>query len=75
MPFQTINRFNLQRKIPRNYLGCGKISLKIRVASFMLIKVSKKFQDIPIARSIETNKILQDLEKLKLVLRFVKFLA
>jgi len=70
MPFWTINCFNLQQEIPKNYLDCGKISLKIRVAYFMLIKNSNKFQDSPIAKSTQINEILQVSTKLKITMEF-----
>jgi len=43
MPLQTVNCFNFQREIPRNYLGWGKISLKIRIDFFY---VNKKLQQV-----------------------------
>jgi len=70
MPFQTINCFNLQQEISKNYPGCSKISLKIRVAFFILLKISNKFQDIPIARNTQIDEIFQKSTKLKVTMEF-----
>jgi len=60
MPFWTINLFNLQREIPKNYPDCGKILLKIILACFGLIKLSNKFCGVLIVKSIKIDKILQN---------------
>jgi len=57
--FQTINRPILQWKIHWNYPRCGKILLKINLASFMLIMRSNKFCSILIVKNIKIDKILQ----------------
>jgi len=69
MPFQIVNYFNFQQEVPRNYLGCSKISLKIIIVYFILIKVSNKFQNIPIARNIQTDEIFQVPAKLKVTMK------
>jgi len=49
-----------------NNPGCDKISLKISVASFMLIMQSNKFQDILIVGSIKIKKIFPKPAKLNI---------
>ena len=65
MPFRTVNYPNLRWESPKNSPGDGKISLKIRIASFMLISFLNKFQVIPIVKSAQTCKIPQQLAKFK----------
>ncbi len=65
MLFWTVIYPNMRCKILRNSLGGGKFSLKIRVTSFMLIRRSNKFQDIPIARRTRTYKNPQQSTKFK----------
>jgi len=65
MPFQTVLYLNLQWEIPRNYLDCSKISLKIRLECFALIKSFKKFCSIPIVWSIKTVTKFSIINKIK----------
>jgi len=61
-----VNRQISRCKICWNYLRSGKFSLKLFIASFMLIMRSDKFRGILIVRMIKTNKILQNWQNWRL---------
>jgi hypothetical protein len=63
--FRAVNRQFLRWEIQGNYPECGKISLKISIAYFMLITRYNKFQDILIVGSIKIKKILPEPANLK----------
>jgi len=70
--FRTVDHQILWWEIPRNSSNGSKTSLKISVASFILIMCPKKFQNILIVKSTWTNKISQQLTNLKTITNFDK---
>jgi len=65
--FRVVNRQKPRWKIHDNYPMCGKISLKISTAFFMLIMRFEKFHGILIVGSIKIKKILPKPAKLKII--------
>jgi len=62
-----VNYHILRLEFPRISFGSDKISLKIRIDSFMLIMCSDKFWTILIVRGTRTSDIPRQITNLKIM--------